>query len=114
MKQYEKEGHGLAVLLNDVISHREDSNAYLQKFVRKMKEYSFKPRKKTEPANDGCQKWLDCLDKLDIEDPEEMAMLVIGVLDKHYNKGTAQGVYRVMMANIKPPASKLREIEYKL
>ena len=72
-----KYGRNIAVLVNDYLNKiaKEKRLDYWKRFIKELKKYSFKPRKKGEPCNEGCVYELSDLTSMDIS-PKQLAKLV--------------------------------------
>jgi len=88
-----KYGRNFAIWINYTIS---DKN----RFVLELKNYSFEPRKKGQPLNHGCVRELEGIDKIDMENPEDLARLVKEGIHLMYQKDTASRVITALLENL--------------
>lgn len=71
---------------------------YKSKFIKELKNYSFKTRRKGEPRNEGCVLELeDIIDTFEVKNPEHLARLVKETLHIFYNKSTAETIMNSLL-----------------
>jgi hypothetical protein len=76
--RFGKLGRFTATMVNYIIGTlpEEQRNEYKSRFIAELKTYSFKGKKKEEPKNEGCVYELEDLERLDMNNPEELARTV--------------------------------------
>jgi len=87
-----KYGRLLAVWIEYTISTLPNSS-YRTAFLEELKKYSYKPRKKGEPRNEGCISELDRVSELKIQNPVHLAKLVKEGLHLMYHKKTSANTH---------------------
>jgi hypothetical protein len=97
-----KYGRNLAVWIQYTIHTipAEQREQYRTSFVRELSNYSFKPRRKGEKPNSGCNYELRNIDCCDISDPLDLARLVKEGIHLMYQKNTAKKVIDSLLENI--------------
>ena len=65
---------------------------YRTRFLKELDNYSFKPRKVGEPLNDGCVHELKDIEHINVQSPEDLAILVKEGIHLMYQKNTAEKV----------------------
>ncbi|MDD5133748.1 MAG: hypothetical protein PHD81_00020 [Candidatus Nanoarchaeia archaeon] len=95
----ERYGRNLGIQIEYVISTlpKNQRENYKTKFLKEVKNYSFKSRKKGQPKNEGCVKELDDLENIDVKTPEDLAKLVKEGFHLMYQKGTSERVFKAML-----------------
>lgn len=78
----------------------EERPAYMGKLVPELKAYSFTPRKKGSPKNEGCVWELDGIERFTKLDPILMAKLIKEGMHLKYQKGTSERVMRGLMKGL--------------
>jgi hypothetical protein len=84
-------------LLLSLSNKRED---YREKFIDELKKYSFAPRKKGNPMNEGCIRELEDISCLDLNNPEHLAKLLKEGLHLMYQKETSKKVLEILLKNL--------------
>lgn len=77
-------------------------NKYRTRFLDELSTYSFKPRKKGHPRNEGCVHELSDLANVDISNPEHFAKLVKEGIHLIYQKQTSARVLAALQEYLKP------------
>lgn len=98
----EKFGRNLAYIVEG-LSYKlppEDREKYLEAIAGKVRKYSLKPRKKGEPAHEGCRHSLERIDTVRTDNPEEVAAFVEETFDITYNKQRAATMQRGFLKTI--------------
>jgi len=98
-----KYGKFLADWINatiESISYPLTSEEYKLKFIKELKNYSFKRRKKGEQRNDGCVWELENIGNLNLSNPEHFARLVKEGIHLMYLKPTSERVIKSLLDNL--------------
>jgi len=74
---------------------------YKSQLIRELKKYSFKPRPKGTPRNEGCIHELEDIVIFDIGNPEHFARFIKEGIHLMYLKPTAKRVLEALIAGIK-------------
>ena len=74
---------------------------YRSKFLKELKNQSFKPRKEGEPRNEGCIHELSDIMGIDINDPIHFAKLVKEGIHQMYQKQNSARVLFALLENLK-------------
>jgi len=93
-----KYGRFLATLLDYVFDTMPSD--YKEDFVRELETYSFEPRKKGTPRGSGCVYELEDIDRIDVENPEDLAKLIKEGIHLMYQKQTAKKVMDSLLENL--------------
>ena len=95
----EKFGRSLANQTRAVLNSYPKKQAldYADILMMKLSDYSFRKRKEGEPIHEGCRWSLSNLERVDIYNPEENALLIKEVLDMTYNKDRAYAIFLSFM-----------------
>ena len=93
-----KYGRFLAVWIKYTTSQQDPK--YKLKFIKELKKYSFRPRKKGESRHEGCVLELEYLSDLDIQNPKHLAKLVKEGIHLMYQKKTSAKTLLSLLENL--------------
>ena len=90
-----KYGRNLAIWINHTIQELPEVQRgdYRTRFLAELERYSFTPREKGQPRNEGCIHELSSLAEVDLINPEHLAMLVKEGIHLMYQKQTSARVF---------------------
>ncbi|MFC1801061.1 hypothetical protein ACFLZB_01225 [Nanoarchaeota archaeon] len=93
-----KYGRFLASVIYSLTQSYSQEN--YQILISELNNFSFKPRKKGEPKNDGCVWELKDLIQPDVDNPENLARIVKEGIHLMYQKGTQRRVIQALLDNL--------------
>jgi len=98
-----KYGRHLGSLVEFVVDSQppEIREQYRDEFLAELENYSFTPRKKGEPVNEGCIHELKEVEVFDVNDPVHLALLAKETLHLMYQKQTSARVYESFIRSLK-------------
>lgn len=73
---------------------------YRSRLVQELERFSFKPRRKGEPINEGCRWELEDMVECDIENPEHLGRLIKEGVHLMYVKDTARKVLGMLIEHL--------------
>jgi hypothetical protein len=97
-----KYGRSLAAWINYTIQGMSEKqrNEYRSRFLEELGTYSFEPRKKGQPRNQGCVHELFEIADADITNPKHLALLVKESLHLMYQKQTSARVLEALRESL--------------
>ena len=95
----EKFGRSLANQTRAVLNSylRKQALDYVDILMMEVSKYSFRKRKESEPAHEGCKWSLEDLERVDIYNPKENALFIKEAFDMTYNKDRAHAMFGAFM-----------------
>jgi hypothetical protein len=87
-------GRNLAIWIEYTINTlpQQQRSIYTARFLKELKTYSFKSKRKEQPPNEGCVHELSDLICVDVKKPQELAKLVKESMHLLYQKETSARV----------------------
>ena len=102
-----KFGRALANITRPTLRNysKRDALDYIDILTSRVANYSFRKRRVGEPKHEGCRWSLEDLERVDAENPEEMALFIRASFDMTFNKDRA----RVMFGSFIDAMENLRD-----
>jgi hypothetical protein len=93
-------GRNLAIWVEYTIRTlpEQQRSIYAARFIKELKTYSFKPKRKEQPPNEGCVHELSDLICVDVRKPRDLARLVKEGMHLLYQKETSARVLKELLS----------------